>query len=785
MSTDEIYVAAAVAVSVFLAVWFAFLWFRARRVARGLTDGGPLAEAILECMPGGYLAWSADGRIRSSPWLTALLGPEAPSVKPLKALFHEEHAAKIETLTHALKTRGETFTLTLMTADGRRSLRLDGRRARHEQVDTVWVRDVTEETDSRVNLADRLTVSEHDRDALLAMLDTLPIAVWRRDEDLSLTGVNRAYAQAVDRDRADVLVKQLELGDGPGRTAGGRALAELALTHGEPQSESRHIVIGGERRLLEFNEIPVDRIGLIGYARDETMVEELQADLSRHITAHADVLENLAVAIAIYGADTKLKFYNTAYARLWDIEPSWLDGEPTLDEELEYLRERRRLPEFVDFRAFKSDQMRLFTSLIAPMEDLVHLPDGKTLRKRISPHPFGGLLITYEDVTDSLTLERNYNTLIEVQRRTLDNLYEGIALIGADGRLKLCNPAYARIWQLSEADLEDEPHISELLDKSRDLFDSDEVWSDLRERVIGRVTAREPRSGRLERSDGSVLEYAIVPLPDGMVLLSYIDVTDRNRVERALRERNEALEAADRLKTEFIASVSYELRTPLNTIIGFAEILNGDMFGGLNEKQAEYCRGILQSSESLLDLINDILDLATIEAGYMELELDTFDIHAMLVGVYGLTRERARQHQLNFKFECAPTVGTMTADERRLKQVMFNLVSNAINFTPSGGGITLGAERDGLEIVFTVSDTGVGIPEEEHSRVLKKFERGTSQVRHSGAGAGLGLSLVKSFIELHGGEVQLVSQPESGTRIVCRVPAEPYILHAAPTAGAA
>ena len=129
-----------------------------------------------------------------------------------------------------------------------------------------------------------------------------------------------------------------------------------------------------------------------GYAIDATKLEEAHATLEQHISAHADVLENLAVAIAIYGADTKLKFYNAAYARLWEVDPAWLDGEPTLDEELEYLRERRRLPEFVDFRAFKSDQMRLFTSLITPMEDLVHLPDGKTLRKRISPHPFGGLL---------------------------------------------------------------------------------------------------------------------------------------------------------------------------------------------------------------------------------------------------------------------------------------------------------------------------------------------------------------------------------------------------------
>ena len=338
--------------------------------------------------------------------------------------------------------------------------------------------------------------------------------------------------------------------------------------------------------------------------------DEVIADLARHVEAHADVLENVAVAVAIYGPDTRLMFHNTAYARLWDVEPDYLNTHPLISEELEHLRERRRLPEFVDFRAFRDDQKRLFTSLMQPQEDLVHLPDGRTLRKRVAPHPFGGLLFTYEDVTDSLTLERNYNTLIEVQSRTLDNLYEGVALIGADGRLKLCNPAYVRLWRLHDDDVEGEPHIADLVDKSRELFEeSDGDWDAMRERVIGRMTAREPRRSRLERTDGSVLESAIVPLPDGMVLLSYIDVTDRFRVERVLRERNDALQAADELKTEFIANVSYKLRTPLNTIIGFSEILNGDMFGELNERQAEYSAGILKSSEELLELINDILDL--------------------------------------------------------------------------------------------------------------------------------------------------------------------------------
>jgi signal transduction histidine kinase len=538
--------------------------------------------------------------------------------------------------------------------------------------------------------------------------------------------------------------------------------------------ESRHIVIGGKRRLYDFTESPADRFGLVGFALDVTQLEDLQEDLANHIAANADVLENVAVAIAVYGPDTRLKFYNTAYAKLWDADTDWLDTEPTLGDELETLRDRRMVTEEVDFRAFKQQQLNAFTSLIAPTETLVHLPDGKTLRKRVAPHPLGGLLFMYEDVTDRLTLERHYNTLIEVQRRTLDNLYEGVALIGPDGRLKLCNAAFGRLWQYDEADLQGEPHVAALVDKTRHFYDANTDWPALRKRLMDRLTAREPVDGTIERTDGSTLEYAGVPLPDGMMLMTYIDVSDRNRVERALRERNEALQEADRLKSEFVANVSYELRTPLNTIIGFAEVLSGDMFGKLNEKQADYIAGILQSSETLLELINDILDLATIEAGYMNLDPHEFDLHAMMAGVYALNRERARQSEQKLEFECAEDIGMVVADERRLKQVLFNLVSNAITFTPQGGSIKLSAERDAGDVIFRVSDTGVGIPPEEHNRVLEKFERGSRpRARQSGVGAGLGLSLVKNFIELHGGTVAIESAPDVGTTVICRVPTHP------------
>ncbi|MBM3488526.1 MAG: PAS domain-containing protein [Alphaproteobacteria bacterium] len=601
------------------------------------------------------------------------------------------------------------------------------------------------------------------------MLDALPVPVWRRASDLALAYANKAYREAVEADAATQPARLAELNFGAG--GAGHALAEAAAQSGAAREASGHVVVAGARRLLDIHEIPESEgRGLVGFALDRTAVEDASAELARHIAAHKEVLHHLGTAITIYGADQRLAFFNHAFVHLWQLDEQWLRGAPTMSEVLEELRAGRRLPEYADFRAFKKEQLKQFTSLLDPVEELVHLPDGTTLRAVTSPHPFGGLLLTWEDVTPALTLERNYNTLIAVQRETLDNLYEGVAVTGADGRLTLSNPAFGRIWQMPTELLVAAPHMGEIVDRMRHLLEVGENWPEARERIIGALTDRSPRTERIERTDGSVLDGALVPLPDGAVLLSHGDVSDSIRVERALRERNEALETADRLKSEFIANVSYELRMPLNTIIGFAEILTGQYFGALNERQTEYSRGILDSSHRLLSLINDILDLAMIEAGHMQLELEPVDLHETLSTVLSLTRERARKKKLNVEFDCAPDIGTLVADERRLKQALFNILSNSLKFTPENGVIRVSARREADRIVPSFVDTGIGIPDKDRPRIFEKFERGSNpEARRSGAG--LGLSLVKSFIEMHGGTVELESASGIGTQVTCSLPA--------------
>ena len=604
-------------------------------------------------------------------------------------------------------------------------------------------------------LARALAASTGEAQRWRELLDLVPHPVWWHGPQRDIVYHNRSFA---------TLLKQ-ESGQARDLT---RNLAERSLGTGGEQTESLQTVVDGQPRLYSFSARPLAGGGVGAYAVDQTALEALQADLAHQIAATGEVLETLRTAIAIYGPDRRLHFANAAFAELWKLDRAFLDNEPTIQEVLEALRERRRLPEYADFPAFKRTQVGLFQSLTDRFEELVHLPDETTLRMIVTPHPFGGLMFTYDDVTDSLALERSYNTLIDVQRATLDNLHEGVAVFGTDGRLKLFNPALLRIWELEEDFLANEPSLGEVIDRCRRFFPAAENFHSAKGEILRQLPQRQQRSGVLERGDGKHLDYSAVPLPDGATLLTFVDVSDRERVGRALRERNEALENADRLKTEFIANVSYELRTPLNSIIGFAEILANQYFGDLNARQLEYAQGILDSSQRLLTLINDILDLATIEAGYMVLELSEIDLHGLLAGVLALSRQRARSQQLTLNFDCSPSIGTIEADPRRLKQALFNLMTNACSFTPAGGQVTLSSYREPGGVVIGVTDTGIGIPESEHVRIFDRFERGI--MFSSDGGAGLGLSLVKSFIELHGGRVALRSAPGEGTTVTCHLP---------------
>ena len=778
---------------------FAFaLWLQERKSRRQAQAGNLAAiqlarlQALQSLNDGGFIAWLEDGTIWSQGLQTLfdLSADDLTSVEDLSPFVAaDEYAGLIEKISE-LRQNGTPFMHELNAADGETIIEAHGQPGDENGIISaiVQLRDIGPEAyEARVaQRQNEANIAEISRGLALytTLLTDLPVPIYRRDSNLAMNWCNEAYAKLVDTTVAEVIAAggiEIETPLAPNQ---GKALAKAAREAGEQASESRHFVVGGQRRTLEITEVPsADGVHITGFVHDITRVEEAQVELSRHIDAHAEVLNNLSTAISIYGPDKCLSYSNTAFAELWQLDEEWLNDGPTHGEILEELREGRRIPEQTDFPAYKQSFMRLYTDLLETREDVIYVPDGRVLRQVISPHPFGGLFFLAEDITDSLVLERSYNTLIAVQQETLDNLYEAVAVYGGDGRLKLANSAFARIWQLDEAVVQGEPHISEVVDAIRTTLPESRDWPKLRETLIAQATSRESMTGRMRRRDGAVIDFANVALPDGNALFTYMDVTDSVNVETALMDRNEALEAADRLKSEFLANVSYELRTPLNVIIGFAEVLSNEFFGTLNARQKEYTADILHSSNQLLDLINNILDLASVEAGQMGLEVGLFDVHEALENVMTLAREPASRQKLNVVLDCPADFAAIEGDERRIKQVMYKLLSNALKFSDPGGRITVGALRRDDMVGLYVADNGngIGISEVDQHRVFEKFQQAAPADRQRSVG--LGLSLVKNFVELHGGRVELKSALGKGTRVTCLLPPQQSQPQTAASAG--
>lgn len=595
-----------------------------------------------------------------------------------------------------------------------------------------------------------------------SIINTSLNPIWQRDLNLNIVYCNLAFSEVAEETAESVIaVGDMEL------YRGHRSLGQKALETGKEQFERRHIIVGGERRLYMIREVPLKGEGTIGFAINITELEVAQEEIQRHVSALRDLLESSTSAMAIYGRDSKLKFYNFAFVNLWKMDEAWLDTEPTYGEMLEVMREKRKLPEQSNFKAFKEAQTRLFTTLIEPSEEFFYLPDEKTLRVIAIPHALGGILFAYEDVTDRLALERSYNTLIAVQRETLDNLHEGVAVFGENGRLTLCNPTFNKLWNLDAEFTATEPHIRELFSKARALFQSDD-WAIYLDNLVARFQQRRYLSLRFERTNGTVVDCSVVPLPDGATLLSFNDITDSTLVERSLRERTEALETADRMKTEFLANMSYELRSPLTSISGFSEMLAHEYAGPLNPSQKDYVAGIYQSSQHLGGLIGDIIDLATIEAGFLKLDVKPFDIRAAVDSVLALLRERLKLQDMTIDVVIEIGLNTLTADEMRVKQMLANLLSHAVRATKAKGHIRVLVDTyKNLGTRISVRDDGPGLDDERRSKLFDPFFRGGHL---AGSDSALSLNLVKRFMDLHGGEIHVESAPGKGTAICCIFP---------------
>ena len=743
-------------------------------------------EAVFGSYPGLVLVWEetvpdpsggwGEPRMYGSPAALASVGRFAENGRPrefvnrmldgladLDTIGEEVQSATLRVNLTALRRQGKAFSVSVVLPGGN-VIEADGRPAGRQVV--LWLEDASirgeDERTAISRFESHRVTAEDDPVAFVEMMSRAPFPLWRISGTGKLTWVNEAYVQAVGAEDADaVLAAQTHLDP----TAGEQA--EAALKTGERVESSRPIIIGGQRKSMSVTVFPVSG-GAAGIASDASEAEGLREALTRHMRAHDELLNTMEEAIVIFGSDKRMSFHNTAFAKMFDLDPNWSQDRPSHSEWLDHLREKRLVPEQSDFSEWKAGELALYTDWpdeVPP--EIWGLPDERTIRLARLRDPRGGISLLFSDITQTVTLQSQLGTLINVQKTTLDRLSEGIAVFGSDGRLKIHNAAFGKIWNLPEEVLRDAPRFRGIIEHSLPLYSDKAFWAEMAARTTDpNPDVRRHVEGEITTGDDKILTWLSRPLPDGATLIAWDDVTRARQAEAALLERAEALEQADRLKSEFVGHVSYQLRTPLTTITGYADFLQNSGAGELSDKQSEYIFAIQSASEDLAKTIDDILDIAAIEANVLDLELGDVHIFDMLDHALDYVATKADDTKISLKLECSENIGVIRADETRLKQVVYNLLSNALRFTKPGGQIILGATKaEGGGVSIFVKDDGVGIPSERQPQVFESF-------RSSRGGTGLGLALVQRFIEAHGGWVELESEEGQGTHVTCYLPKE-------------
>lgn len=610
---------------------------------------------------------------------------------------------------------------------------------------------------------------EHDRvrqerDAIMALLDSLDMPFWLRSPDGRLQWVNAAYAQSVEAESAEAAIRQER------EILGTQVRETIARAHLVSSKFTQDVstVIGGDRVMLSVTDVSGDR-GTAGIACDISEVAAVREEYERTVRSHADTLDQLNTAVASFDVDQKLRFFNQAFQSLWQLDSAFLESHPDNTILLDRLRSQGMLAEQPEWRRWKETLLQAYRA-VEPVEQLWHLPDGRTLRVVANPQPKGGVTWVFENLTEKMNLESRYQTAVRVQGETLDNLAEGVAVFSPDGRVRLSNPAFSRLWNLPGGLVNPDTHISAIRAACQQLAVKN-PWDDLVATITGFDEKREDLRGQVELKDGSILRYGVIHLPNGQVMTTFIDMTDSVNVERALKDKNEALQRADQMKNDFVQHISYELRSPLTNIIGFTELLSQQVPGPLSDKQREYVDHIGSSSSVLLTIVNDILDLATVDAGIMELEIAEIRVEQTARSAGELIADRLGDDNLQLVFDLGDAPATFFADEQRVRQVLFNLLSNAADYAPEGSTINLRSSLRGQSIEFAVHDEGPGMPLDIRDSIFRRFESRNNGGRRRGAG--LGLSIVKSFVELHGGTVEIQSAEGAGTTVICRFPVAP------------
>lgn len=745
------------------------------RLAR-LLETGPAVPVIVR----------GDGRIEASERFFRLLGLSqvAGSLTDLYASDDSGIAAPdlatLEAHVREVQRTAASFSQALRIAHSDRRLLVVGAIADAaiypNGAALLWFFDLTENLREWDNVKQEAEEARAAFSAISALIEASPLPMWHRRKDLRINFVNRAYVQAVGVENAETAVEQgVELIE-PVDGATAMSFAERALTDGTTQERTVSSTIGGNRRQMRVFDVPLGDAGVGGLAIDIQDLSDAERQYSRLSNAQRDLLDMMSAAVAQFDADRSLSFANLPFRRLFAFRDSWLTEKPEFARVVDRMRENSKIPEVRNFPEWRAERENWFLAA-NPSEENWLLPDGTHLRVLAQPMPSGGLLMIFEDRTEQAQLASARDTLLRVRTATFDNLFESVAVFAGDSRLSIWNRRFADIWQLEEAALAGHPRLDELLPLlARHLKKPSQIA--VVAEILRMTTAnREARKSRINFADGRIFQISTVPLPDGNALFTMFDMTDSIQIEQALRDRNSALLEADAMKGKFLANMSYEFRTPLTSISGFADLMKSGIAGKLPPKAMEYVEAIAASSERLTQQINTVLDYSQGEVGALPITKLPVDVASLLRASITEHRKFASDRQIEIILDAGSKPGIIAGDQKRLSQAIGHIVDNALRYGRQGGRVLIvtQAEKNGVTII--ISDDGPGMSSKDQAAVFDGFRAAPTSQASAPAGeagtarnGGLGLPLARQLVEAHGGRLELQSEIDVGTNLVIWLP---------------
>jgi len=517
-------------------------------------------------------------------------------------------------------------------------------------------------------------------------------------------------------------------------------------------------------------------MGYRGIGRDLTLLVRAEQHAAFAQTRLIEAIESIPECFMLLDSEDRLALCNSRYREVNEAIAPWLVGGTPLADIYRASEERGAVRPAATSLAERFQPGAPNVGEARLGERWFQISEKRTLD--------GGSVVVQTEIT---ALKRREHELAEktaLLDASMQTMQQGLVVYDGDLRLRMWNE---KIYDIFHDLVPGKRRVGDSAAVAIRILAENGVYGpgDPEQLIAGRMKGMRQALPPLEElvlADGRVIERRLSPMPDGGILATYLDITQRKRFEADLRRAKEEAELASRTKTEFLANMSHELRTPLNAVIGFSEIMQSEAFGPLGDRHYnEYAADIRDSGQHLLNLINDLLDVSKIEFGKVELVEETVDLTAILDSCMRLMRDRADQAALELTAHTPPNLPYLRADRRRLKQILLNLMSNAVKFTPSGGQVAVRATLPldgGLRIA--VSDTGIGIAPHDLAKALQPFGQIDSRMTRKYQGTGLGLPLTKSMIELHGGSLQLESAVGRGTTAILWLP--PSRLIVAPSA---